>query len=82
MGLPAESIALAETEPEAERIVAASPYDNNPIVGTPDQVAERLQAFVDLGVTHLIVRLIDFPNTAGIDLFMQEVMPKLSVPEA
>ena len=74
----AEAIALAETEAEAQRIAAVSPYNNNPIIGTPAQVAEQLQAFVDLGVTYLIVRLVDFPNPAGIELFAQEVMPRLS----
>jgi alkanesulfonate monooxygenase SsuD/methylene tetrahydromethanopterin reductase-like flavin-dependent oxidoreductase (luciferase family) len=73
----AEAVAVASTEEEARRIAAASPYRNNPIVGTPAQVAEQLQAFVDLGVTYLIVRVVDFPDTAGIELFAQEVMPLL-----
>ena len=74
----AEAIAVAETEAEAQRIAAASPYTNrDAIIGTPAQVAEQLQAFVDLGVAYLIVRLVDFPNTAGIELFVQEVMPRL-----
>ena len=73
-----EAIVVAGTETEAQRIAAASPYNNNPILGTPAQVAEQLQAFVDLGVTYLIVRLLDFPNTEGIELFTQEVMPRLS----
>lgn len=73
----AEAIAVATSEAEAQRIAAASPYDNHPIVGTPAQVAEQLQAFVDLGMEYLIVRLVDFPNTTGIELFAQEVMPRL-----
>lgn len=73
----AESLALAPTEAEARRISAASPYQNGPIVGTPEQVAEQLQAFLDLGVTYLVVRLVDFPRTEGIELFVQEVMPLL-----
>ncbi len=73
----AEAVAVAATEDEARRIAAASPYTNHPIVGTPVQVAEQLQAFVDLGVTYLIVRVLDFPDTTGIDLFVQEVMPRL-----
>lgn len=73
-----EAIALAETETEAQAISAASPYDNHPIIGTPEQVAEKLQAYVDLGVTYLIVRLVDFPDTAGIEMFAEEVMPRLS----
>jgi alkanesulfonate monooxygenase SsuD/methylene tetrahydromethanopterin reductase-like flavin-dependent oxidoreductase (luciferase family) len=73
----ADAIAVAETEAEAARIAAASPYSNNTIMGTPAQVAEQLQAFIDLGVEYLIVRLLDFPNPAGIELFMQEVVPLL-----
>ena len=73
----AEAIALAPSEEEARRIAAASPYDNHPIVGTPARVAEQLREFVDLGVDYLIVRLVDFPSTAGIELFAREVMPRL-----
>lgn len=73
----AEAIALAPTEAEARRIAENSPYDNGPIVGTPAQVAEQLQAFVDLGVSYLIVRVLDFPNQAGLQLFINEVMPRL-----
>jgi alkanesulfonate monooxygenase SsuD/methylene tetrahydromethanopterin reductase-like flavin-dependent oxidoreductase (luciferase family) len=73
----ADAVAVAETEAEAQHIAAASPYNDHSIVGTPAQVAEQLQAFVELGVTYLIVRLLDFPNTAGIELFVQEVMPRL-----
>ena len=73
-----ESIALARTEAEAREIAAASPYNNNTILGTPAQVARQLQPFIDLGVEHLIVRLIDFPETRGIELFIDEVMPRLA----
>lgn len=73
-----DGIAVADTQAEAQRIAAASPYYNDTvIVGTPEQVAERLQPFVDLGVEHLVVRLLDFPRTEGIERFAQEVMPLL-----
>jgi alkanesulfonate monooxygenase SsuD/methylene tetrahydromethanopterin reductase-like flavin-dependent oxidoreductase (luciferase family) len=74
----ADAIAVAETAEEAQRIAAASPYNQHAIIGTPAQVAEQLQVFVDLGVEYLIVRVLDFPNTAGIELFVQEVMPRLT----
>lgn len=73
----AEGIAIAETEAEARRIAAASPYKQDVLVGTPAQVAEQLQPFVDLGVEYLIVRVVDFPAAAGVDLFAHEVMPRL-----
>lgn len=72
-----EAIAVAETEAEAQRIAAASPFKNNQIVGTPQQVAAHLQRYVDLGVEHITVRLLDFPATTGIELLAQEVMPLL-----
>jgi alkanesulfonate monooxygenase SsuD/methylene tetrahydromethanopterin reductase-like flavin-dependent oxidoreductase (luciferase family) len=59
----AEAVAVAGTEAQAEHIAAASPYNENGIIGTPAQVAEQLQPFVDLGVEHLIVRLLDFFDT-------------------
>jgi alkanesulfonate monooxygenase SsuD/methylene tetrahydromethanopterin reductase-like flavin-dependent oxidoreductase (luciferase family) len=73
----AECVALAETEAEAQRILQASPYNANPVVGTPDQVAAHLQRYIDLGVEYLIVRTVDFPRTEGVELFKREVAPRL-----
>ena len=75
-----EALAVATTEKQARRIAEASPHKSDPIVGTPEQVAERVQAYVDAGVQYVIVRAIDFPSTEGIELFAQEVMPRLSLP--
>ena len=75
----AEAVAVAATTADAQRIADASPYANHPIIGTPAQVAAQLQPFVDAGVRHLIVRLLDFPHTDGIDLFVRAVMPRLRV---
>ena len=74
-----DGIAVAETEDTARRIAAASPYNGsgNALVGTPAQVAEQLRAFVELGVEYFMVRALDFPDTAGIELFVREVMPLL-----
>jgi len=74
----AESVAVAETEAEAKRIAAASPYKAGPIVGTPSQVAERMQAWVDAGVRYIIVRTVDFPRPEGAELFAREVIPLLT----
>jgi alkanesulfonate monooxygenase SsuD/methylene tetrahydromethanopterin reductase-like flavin-dependent oxidoreductase (luciferase family) len=46
-------------------------------VGTPVQVAEQLQRFIDVGVEYLIVRLVDFPRPEGVHLFANEVVPLL-----
>ena len=73
-----EITAVAETEVEAKRIAAASPFvhgDN--LIGTPAQVAEQLQSWIDLGTEHIIMRFSDFPNPAGAQLFAEEVVPLL-----
>ncbi|HEX5689170.1 MAG TPA: LLM class flavin-dependent oxidoreductase [Roseiflexaceae bacterium] len=75
-----DGIALAASEAEARRIAGASPFTGNIIVGTPAQVAEQLQRYADVGVEYLVVRLLDFPATAGIELFAEEVLPRLHLP--
>jgi alkanesulfonate monooxygenase SsuD/methylene tetrahydromethanopterin reductase-like flavin-dependent oxidoreductase (luciferase family) len=72
-----EAIALASTEAEARRIADASPYKKDVIIGTPAQVAEELQAFVNLGVERLIVRLVDFPDMSSVEMFARDVIPLL-----
>lgn len=73
-----EVVAVAETRDEARAIADASPYtDDYPLVGIPDDVVEQLTPFVELGVEHLVLRFVDFPSTAGADLFAREVAPRL-----
>ena len=72
-----EAVALAETETEAQRIAATSPFNNNTIAGAPQQVADQLRAIAAMGVDYLIFRFIDFPAMTGIKLFCEEVMPLL-----
>jgi alkanesulfonate monooxygenase SsuD/methylene tetrahydromethanopterin reductase-like flavin-dependent oxidoreductase (luciferase family) len=73
----AESLALGATQAEAKRILETTPFQSNPIAGTPEQVAEQLQRFVDAGVEYLCLRIVDFPRSEGIELFAQEVIPLL-----
>jgi alkanesulfonate monooxygenase SsuD/methylene tetrahydromethanopterin reductase-like flavin-dependent oxidoreductase (luciferase family) len=74
----AELVAVAEDEREARRVASAAPYRNDhAIVGTPEQVTEQLRPFAQLNVEHLILRFVDFPSTAGAELFADAVMPSL-----
>ncbi len=70
-------IAIAPTEAEARQQAEASPYNSpHAIVGTPEQVAEKLRVYADLGVQHTMLRFADFPDTAGIELFCKTVIPQ------
>jgi alkanesulfonate monooxygenase SsuD/methylene tetrahydromethanopterin reductase-like flavin-dependent oxidoreductase (luciferase family) len=73
----AECVAVGATESEAKRILEASPYNNNAIAGTPTQVAEGLQRYVDIGVEYFILRVVDFPQGDGLQRFAEEVVPLL-----
>jgi F420-dependent oxidoreductase-like protein len=72
-----ESVAIAETEAEAQALAKQSPfYSSYGIAGTPAQVADQLRRFTDLGVEYFIVRFADFPNPAGAELFAETVIPQ------
>jgi alkanesulfonate monooxygenase SsuD/methylene tetrahydromethanopterin reductase-like flavin-dependent oxidoreductase (luciferase family) len=46
------------------------------IGGTPEIVADELQAFADLGVDYFILRFLDFPQVDGAKMFLNEVLPR------
>ena len=72
-----DCIAVAPTRAAAEQIQQASFFKTYaPIVGDPGEVAARLQQYVDLGISHFILRFADFPKTEGAELFMKAVMPR------
>jgi len=45
------------------------------LVGTPDEIIERMRRYVDIGVQHFILQFIDYPSTDGIELVAEKVMP-------
>jgi alkanesulfonate monooxygenase SsuD/methylene tetrahydromethanopterin reductase-like flavin-dependent oxidoreductase (luciferase family) len=74
-----DNVAVAHSHRAAEAMRRASFFGNIlPFSGTPDEVAATIQSYVDLGITHFILRWVDFPSTAGAELFMKEVVPRFS----
>jgi len=47
------------------------------LVGTPDQVVSQIRAYLDLGISHLMLWFLDFPSLDGLRLFSERVMPAL-----
>jgi alkanesulfonate monooxygenase SsuD/methylene tetrahydromethanopterin reductase-like flavin-dependent oxidoreductase (luciferase family) len=45
-------------------------------VGTPEQVAEKLRRYVDLGCAGVIPWCTDYPSTQTLELFAEKVMPE------
>lgn len=74
-----DCVAVASTSEQARQIAQQSPMCRGPrtVTGTPEEVAQQLQAFIDQGCSHFMLRFADFPNQEGTKLFKQEVLPRL-----
>ena len=53
-------------------------YVRDNFVGTVDQVAEKVQGFVDAGCGEFVLWFRDFPRTESLERFMSEVAPRIS----
>ena len=71
-------------ESEAEIIAGGTrsswgePFDSwrdGNLVGTPEQVADKIQRYLDLGCTGFIPWCSDYPSTETLELFATKVMP-------
>jgi alkanesulfonate monooxygenase SsuD/methylene tetrahydromethanopterin reductase-like flavin-dependent oxidoreductase (luciferase family) len=79
----APEVFVRETEAEVEAAGSRSLWgepveswrDGN-LVGTPEQVAEKIQAYLDLGCSGFIPWCADYPDTTSLELFATEVIPQ------
>jgi alkanesulfonate monooxygenase SsuD/methylene tetrahydromethanopterin reductase-like flavin-dependent oxidoreductase (luciferase family) len=74
-----ELIAWCEspTGGQIRKQVATEPYIRDNFVGTPEQVADKVQAFVDAGCREFVLWFRDYPSTESLERFAREVVPKV-----
>lgn len=48
------------------------------IMGTPEEIIEKFESLIDLGITYFTLRFEDLPSTRGLKLFAEHVMPELN----
>jgi alkanesulfonate monooxygenase SsuD/methylene tetrahydromethanopterin reductase-like flavin-dependent oxidoreductase (luciferase family) len=48
------------------------------MTGTPDDVEEQIRSYAALGFSHFILRFADYPRTEGVELFIQEILPRFN----
>lgn len=71
---PADVVAFCANETDELPPSLAEQY----IVGTVAEVRARLQAYIDVGITHFMLWFMDAPRREGLRLFAGQVMPHFS----
>ncbi|MFI5832350.1 LLM class F420-dependent oxidoreductase [Micromonospora sp. NPDC051300] len=75
-------VAVGRTDAEAQRraaplhVTSALPPED-PVVGSPAQLVDRLGEFAAVGTTRVHLRLIDFDDLDHVELIAAEVLPQL-----
>ena len=59
------------------KLVAKEEYTRDNFVGTPEQVAEKVQAFVDAGCREFVLWFRDAPSSESLERFAAEVIPRI-----
>lgn len=57
----------------------ADVYERDNLVGTPEMVTEKVQAFVDAGCREFVLWFRDFPSSESLERFAAEVIPNVSM---
>ena len=79
-------IVIAKTEGEVKQLVNRScaryglereNYLNETLVGTPDQIVQKLRKYVELGVELVVCSFVDWQSLKPIELFSEQVVPNI-----
>ncbi len=73
---------LRATNPNLDDYSTREELSEEFVIGAPEQVRRRFQAFLDLGFTHFMLWFMDFPSLGGMRLFARQVIPALRPPAA
>jgi alkanesulfonate monooxygenase SsuD/methylene tetrahydromethanopterin reductase-like flavin-dependent oxidoreductase (luciferase family) len=69
---------LKSSDPAREHHLTPG-FESRALVGTPDEVVDRIRQYQGLGVRHLMLWFLDFPSPEGIELFASDVLPHVKV---
>ncbi len=73
-------VAWISVEEQADRIFR---WDRLHVVaGSPEEVTREMLEFVEAGVEHFQIRFMDYPSPAGMERFVEKVVPRLLEYEA
>ena len=68
---------LQKTDPGLQGYNSKEDFLDEFMIVTPDVITQKIQSFIEKGVSHFMFWFMDFPSLKGIDLFANQVMPRL-----
>jgi alkanesulfonate monooxygenase SsuD/methylene tetrahydromethanopterin reductase-like flavin-dependent oxidoreductase (luciferase family) len=68
-------VAIAATRDKAKKIAQRGRQAH--FFGTPSEIIPQVQAYIDLGIKHFMLRFLDQPHSDGLKLFADKVIPAL-----
>jgi len=70
-----QAFLVGETDviPEMDRVA---------IIGTPEEVRQRIQEYIDAGIVHFLLWFLDTPSDEGMTLFAERVLPSFRAASA
>ncbi len=70
-----QAFLVGETDviPEMDRVA---------IIGTPEEVRQRIQEYIDAGIAHFLLWFLDTPSDEGMTLFAERVLPSFRAASA
>jgi len=69
---------VTQINPNLDAAADRSRYVDEFVIGTPDEVAAKLNAYADLGIEEVICWFMDLPDRTAMRLLMSDVVPKLA----
>ena len=67
----------SELKRKTEGVDVAAMRTRGAVIGTPNEVAEKLQAFADAGVQRIMGQMQDMTDLGGVELLATKVLPQL-----
>ena len=68
---------LQKTNPGLQGYNSEEDFLDEFMIVTPDVITQKIQSFIEKGVTHFMFWFMDFPSYKGIDLLADLVTPRL-----
>jgi alkanesulfonate monooxygenase SsuD/methylene tetrahydromethanopterin reductase-like flavin-dependent oxidoreductase (luciferase family) len=65
----------AEIDALANSVPGRKYTTDNAFVGTPSQIVEQMQAFVDIGVTYFMIDILGLPDETIREMVLKEILP-------